>query len=143
MRRLLIFSAILFSAWLVLTAALGVVAAEMALHPGRRALAAQEADVAQSIAARNRAILAAVSIPAADGVILRAWHLHPGHGNGSTVLLLHGHTDNRAGMLGFADMFLRHGYSVLLPDARAHGVSGGDMATYGIRERDDVRLWFN
>jgi len=31
---------------------------------------------------------------------------------------------------------------VLMPDARAHGVSGGDLATYGLLERDDVRQWF-
>jgi uncharacterized protein len=59
------------------------------------------------------------------------------------VILLHGHTDNRAGMLGNADLLLRHGYAVLLPDARAHGTSGGDLATYGVREADDIRRWFD
>ena len=59
------------------------------------------------------------------------------------MILLHGHTDNRAGMLGSADMLLRQGYAVLLPDARAHGASGGDMATYGVKEADDVRRWFD
>jgi pimeloyl-ACP methyl ester carboxylesterase len=59
------------------------------------------------------------------------------------VILLHGHTDNRAGMLGNANLLLRHGYSVLLPDARAHGTSGGEMATYGVKEAADVRLWFD
>src|SRR2546430_7508367 len=38
-------------------------------------------------------------------------------------------------------MFLHKGYSVLLPDSRAHGESGGDLATYGITERQDVHLW--
>ena len=37
---------------------------------------------------------------------------------------------------------LRHGYTVLLPDARAHGESGGALATYGLLERDDIRRWF-
>jgi uncharacterized protein len=39
-------------------------------------------------------------------------------------------------------MLLRHGYSVLLPDARAHGESGGAIGTYGVLEADDVRRWF-
>jgi len=46
-------------------------------------------------------------------------------------------------MLGNADLLLRHGYAVLLPDARAHGESGGEMATYGVKEASDVRRWFD
>ena len=40
-------------------------------------------------------------------------------------------------------MLLRHGYSVLLPDARAQGMSGGDLATYGFLEAGDLQRWFN
>jgi hypothetical protein len=65
------------------------------------------------------------------------------HGNGDAVILLHGHTDNRTGMLGNADLLLRHGYAVLLPDARAHGKSDGGLATYGVKESGDVRNWFD
>jgi len=50
--------------------------------------------------------------------------------------------DNRSGMAGYAELLLKHGYSVLLPDARAHGASGGELATYGLLERDDIRRWF-
>jgi predicted alpha/beta-fold hydrolase len=46
-------------------------------------------------------------------------------------------------MLGPADLLLRHGFSVLLPDARAHGASGGPIATYGVRETDDLHRWAN
>jgi hypothetical protein len=38
-------------------------------------------------------------------------------------------------------MFLKQGYAVLLPDARAHGESGGDIATYGVKERYDMLHW--
>lgn len=38
-------------------------------------------------------------------------------------------------------MFLDAGYSVLAPDLRAHGSSGGERTTYGILERDDIRRW--
>ena len=46
-------------------------------------------------------------------------------------------------MLGYADLLLRHGYSVLLVDARAHGMSDGNLATYGVKEADDVRRWYD
>jgi hypothetical protein len=45
-------------------------------------------------------------------------------------------------MIGYAEMLLEHHYTILLPDARAHGASGGTVATYGLFERDDIRQWF-
>lgn len=69
--------------------------------------------------------------------------MRPAKWNGSAVILLHGQADNRAGMLGKADVLLRHGYAVLLPDARAQGTSGGAIATYGVREAGDLRRWFD
>jgi fermentation-respiration switch protein FrsA (DUF1100 family) len=45
-------------------------------------------------------------------------------------------------MLGNAEMLLNHGIAVVMPDARAHGISGGDLATYGLKEAGDVRRWF-
>ncbi len=82
-----------------------------------------------------------VSIQAADGVVLKAWYIHPKAFNGSAVLLLHGITDNREGVAGYGRLFLEHGYAVLLPDARDHGESGGALATYGIKESDDIHRW--
>jgi predicted alpha/beta-fold hydrolase len=83
-----------------------------------------------------------VEIAADDGAILRAWALRPQIANGNAVILFHGQGDNRDGMLGNADMRLRHGFSVVLPDARAHGESGGPIATYGVKEAGDVRRWY-
>ena len=143
MRKLMFWSAVLVAVWLVACAAVGIFAAELALHPGRRALGPDAEVRAQAVAARNHAELRNVSIAADDGATLRAWSIRPSYGNGDAVILLHGHTDNRIGMLGNADLLLRHGYSVLLPDARAHGVSGGDLATYGVKEAGDVRLWYD
>ena len=57
------------------------------------------------------------------------------------VLLLHGLSDNRLGMIGYAEFFLDHHYSVVMPDARAHGDSEGALATYGLLERRDVAEW--
>ncbi len=82
-----------------------------------------------------------VAVQASDGALLRGWYVQPEHFNGSAVLLLHGITDNREGVAGYGRMFLDRGYAVLLPDARDHGESGGDLATYGIKEADDIHRW--
>ena len=123
--------------------AIGVVATQWALHPWRRALQPQDEALAQAIAARKDAVLAEVSVTASDGTTLRGWSIRPTHGNGDAVILLHGVADNRMGMIGYADLLLRHGYAVLLPDARAHGESGGELATYGVKEAGDVRRWYD
>ncbi len=118
----------------------GIMLAEVALHPERkteysRATAEQEA-------ARFGAKLEETTLTVPDGSSLRAWFMKPAKKpNGSIVILLHGVSDNRDGMVGFAPMFLDAGYAVLLPDARAHGESGGKMATYGLLETDDIKRW--
>jgi uncharacterized protein len=82
-----------------------------------------------------------VSIVAADKAKLRAWWLRPSTSNGNCVIVLHGIADSRAGSAGFAPMFLAEGYSVLLPDSRAHGASEGRFVTYGLLEKYDVIAW--
>jgi uncharacterized protein len=95
------------------------------------------------IAAGLHSQLEDVQISAFDDAVLRAWYIHPQHGNSDAVVLLHGLGDNRLGMRGYAEMLLGRGYSVLMPDARAHGISGGVHSTYGLLERDDIRRWFD
>ncbi len=43
--------------------------------------------------------------------------------------------------MGFAPMFLKVGYSVLLPDSRGHGASEGRLVTYGLLEKYDAIGW--
>jgi uncharacterized protein len=45
--------------------------------------------------------------------------------------------------MGFAELFLSKGFTVLVPDSRAQGESGGAFPTYGLKERDDVHRWFD
>jgi uncharacterized protein len=78
------------------------------------------------------------TVRANDGVELRGWKVVPPSANGDWVLLFHGVSDNRTGDLGHAEFLLRHGYSVVMMDSRAHGKSGGEMATYGWKERYDT-----
>lgn len=128
--------------WLVLCGAIGVIAVEGALHPAHFPFTARDEARVGNMAEQDGARLAEVEIVAGDGARLRAWIIRPPVGNGDAVILLHGQGDNRAGMLGPAEILLRHGYAVLLPDARAHGASGGRLGTYGVLEADDIRRWF-
>lgn|SRR6185437_4093854 len=124
------------------SAMVGIVVMEAALHPARHALTSSDENAMLQIANGLRSNLQDVSMITADGVQLNAWSIRPQNSNGNTVLLLHGLGDNRFGMAGYAQLFLDHGYSILMPDERAHGTSGGNIATYGYLERNDVRQWF-
>jgi uncharacterized protein len=120
----------------------GILLAEAVIHPARRPLTMADEAQAPAWAKDDDATLTAVTITATDGASLKAWELRPEDANGDTVILLHGLRGNRLEMVNYADMLLTHGYSVLMPDARAHGSSGGNLATYGLIERNDIHLWF-
>lgn len=123
------------------SAVLAIFLGELAFHPQRLPLSHRA--MAQATAARFGANLEDVTVTAPDGARLQAWFAHPTNSNGDAVILLHGVADNREGMGGYAELFLSHGYSVLLPDSRAHGLSGGSFPTYGIKETGDVRAWYD
>ncbi|HSM84948.1 MAG TPA: alpha/beta fold hydrolase [Candidatus Limnocylindrales bacterium] len=126
--------------YLVLAAVGGIVISEASLHLRRLPLRHQQ-EFAALVHNKYQADLQEVSIPAADSVTLKGWYVHPRLFNGSAVILLHGITDNREGVTGYGKLFLDRGYAILLPDARDHGQSGGAIATYGIKETDDVHRW--
>jgi uncharacterized protein len=128
--------------YFIVCGAAGVFISEVTLHPGRRTLTAQDERQAQGMALRHGAQLMNISVPAADGVNLYAWRLRPERSNGEAVILLHGLSDNRVGMVGYAEMLVNRGFTVLMPDARAHGASGGAIATYGLLEADDIQRWY-
>jgi len=71
-----------------------------------------------------------------DGVAIRGWYV--GSRNGAAILLGHGSGANRAQLLPEARLLHAQGYGILAFDFRAHGESGGDMTTFGDRERQDV-----
>jgi uncharacterized protein len=119
----------------------GLYLADGALHPARRPLTEDEVSAVHESARALDAEVEDVSLTTPDGAILRAWMVRPRRGNGDAVLLLHGLGDNRMGMTGYAQLLVAHGYTVLLPDARAHGISGGALATYGLLERNDIHQW--
>jgi uncharacterized protein len=138
-RRLLLF----LTLYLAFSAVAGIFVADGTLHPARRPITPEEETTMRDIAHQLNSNLANVSITTPDAVTLRAWIIHAKRGNGDAVILLHGLADNRVGMTGYAQLLLANGFTVLLPDARAHGASGGPLATYGLLERNDIHQWFD
>lgn len=128
--------------YLLLSTAAAIFLAQNTLHPNRRQFLPADKNEMDRIALQSHADLQDVRISPPDHVSLRAWYIRQLPGNGDAVVLLHGVGDNRLGMMGYARILLQHGYSVLMPDARAHGMSGGDIATFGVMERNDIKEWF-
>jgi uncharacterized protein len=113
--------------------------AESALHVTVRP--GPDAREARRIAEGAKASWEAVSVAAADGAVMRGWVFTPTVANGAAVIVLHGVGDTRAGVLGHAGYLLAAGYTVVTPDSRGHGASGGPYVTFGILERGDVHAW--
>jgi uncharacterized protein len=97
----------------------------------------REAETNQMLA-RTGAHKTDFTVRANDNTELRGWKIASPSPNNDWVLLFHGVSDNRTGNLGHAEFLLRHNYSVVMMDSRAHGESGGEIATYGWKERYDT-----
>lgn len=85
-----------------------------------------------------------VTIPA-DGATLAGWFFDNPSGGDCGVILLHGHTGSRYGMLKYAPLFWTKGCDLLLYDHRFHGASTGNYGTYGYYEKQDALAalaWF-
>jgi uncharacterized protein len=141
MKRLLKSAAILLALYLMAAVIVGIFLAEAAMHGTRVPIAHHYDSVIRERVALHHAKMSDVAITVADRAQLRAWYIEPEHPNGRAVALFHGVTDTRRGVAGFGELFLADGYSILLPDARAHGESGGAIATYGVLEAKDIALW--
>lgn len=132
---------VLVALYLAVCSVGGIYLADGALHPARREFNSDEVSEFQNEIRAMHGEVGDASITVPDQVILRGWLLRPERSNGNAVLVLHGLGDNRLGMSGYARLLLAHGYIVLLPDSRAHGVSGGALVTYGLLEQADIRQW--
>jgi uncharacterized protein len=138
-RRLIRIALILLLFPPILAAVGGWLAGPAFLHPIRRELTPdliREADASFAVTGATRQDF---EVLAPDGALLRGWKVRPKNPNGNWVLLFHGVADNRVGVVGQSEFLLRAGYSVVMMDARAHGASGGLIATYGWLERNDTR----
>ena len=73
-----------------------------------------------------------------NGVSLKGWHCPTTSTKRGTLVYLHGVADNRASAAGVVHRFQRRGFDVVAYDSRAHGVSDGDICTYGFFEKHDL-----
>jgi fermentation-respiration switch protein FrsA (DUF1100 family) len=113
--------------------------AEISVHPPVKRRACDTDGMALNVARAMGATAELVTIRSRDGVTLSAWWLKLPNAP-AAGLLCHGVADTAFGVMGAALMFLRNGYSVLAPDNRGHGGSGG-FVTYGLKEADDIARW--
>lgn len=77
-----------------------------------------------------------VTLTSKDGVQLAGWYIHSR--NQAAVILLHGHSGNRLGVLHQAEALVKAGYGILMFDLRAHGSSGGRRFARSQAAVDDV-----
>ena len=74
-----------------------------------------------------------------DNLILHACFLKNDSHN--YAVLCHGFTGSSTEMMGRAEHLYQEGYSILLPDARAHGQSEGRYRGMGYLEKKDIQGW--
>lgn len=72
--------------------------------------------------------LSCLFIPAGDGMSMSE----------RIVLILHQFGSDKDEASKYADIFTALGYSVLIPDMRAHGESGGEYVSMGFYEKKDI-----
>jgi len=70
-----------------------------------------------------------VTFEASDGAKIAGWY-RPTQ-NGATLIVLHGGGGDRTGAVRHAKLLVKHGYGVLLYDARGRGESEGAQNSYG------------
>lgn len=80
-----------------------------------------------------------------DGLRLHAVFFPAMEGTGfenRAVICFHGYTgEGLSNHIAIAEYFLKNGYAVLLPDARAHGESEGRYIGFGCPDRQDALGW--
>jgi len=82
-----------------------------------------------------------VVIESEDGLKLHATYF-PVKDNKKVVICFHGYTSQgMSDYIGLSDYYLKRGYSMLLPDARAHGKSEGEYIGFGCLDRKDALEW--
>ncbi len=85
--------------------------------------------------------LAGTEVVASDGVRVAGWYIPAANGagpDGPTLVIAPGWKSNKSEILKYAPVF-HDRFNLVLLDLRNGGRSGGDLTTWGYRERLDVR----
>lgn len=78
-----------------------------------------------------------------DGLKLSGYFVKTKENSHNYAILCHGYTGDSSSMNIFAGKIHSLGFSVLAPDARAHGMSEGNVRGMGYPERRDIIVWIN
>lgn len=80
-------------------------------------------------------------VEADDGIRLHATYF-PQADRKKVMVCMHGYTsEGMNDFVALSDYYIRHGYSFLLVDARAHGQSEGEYVGFGCLDRMDLLHW--
>jgi len=77
-----------------------------------------------------------------NDLTIEAWYI-PIDSSRGTVILFHGLGGNKSFLLTQAYEFMYLGFNVMLMELRAHGNSGGNTTTLGVREGEEVKLAYD
>ena len=79
-----------------------------------------------------------------DGLKLHATYFPAENAENKLVICFHGYTgEGLSNHVAIADYFLKRGYAMLMPDARAHGGSEGEYIGFGCLDRKDALSWID
>lgn len=84
-----------------------------------------------------------VYINSKDGLKLHGYEIINENGNGNYIIACHGYSGSANDMARYAKRYYSMGYSLIIPDARAHGTSEGHVRGMGWLERLDIPIWIN
>lgn len=79
-----------------------------------------------------------ISISSKFDYKLRGTYIKNSKPTKNTVIILHGMSETRWNSMKYADLYLDHGFNVLIYDSRACGTSGGKNISYGFCEQYDL-----
>lgn len=83
-----------------------------------------------------------VQMESFDGLKLHATYFPSENRENKLVICFHGYTgEGLSNYVAIADYFLKRGYAMLMPDARAHGQSEGEYIGFGCLDRKDALGW--
>ncbi len=83
-----------------------------------------------------------IVIPSSDGICLYAKYIQSDKASNKLIIFFHGyHSSDLTEISLICPLLLESGYSMLIPDQRAHGMSDGKYVTFGALERFDCKAW--
>lgn len=87
-----------------------------------------------------------VTVTSFDDLKLKATYFLPKEESGKkrVVIGFHGYTgEGISNFQGLSDYYLKRGFGMLIPDARAHGASEGTYIGFGCLDRKDAAKWIS